>query len=530
MVIQTKRRGIEQCGTRGSGTRRCDTVTQPGGCERVSVKAMFCRLVVFSWIAMLGLTTPATAAKGEVEQWIAALLGDTPMVSDLRQLTDQIGGRPTGSKANEASVLWAAERFRDAGVDVRLQTFEMPGLWLENSASAVLQGKDLEFTAEIAAMPFSTGTSDDGMRAAILDAGHGTDVDFERLGESAKGAFVLIETEELQDLEGLFREYAEATAIEVRAFAAEVAGVIYMGSRSRNVLYRHNASRGFDNEHPMMVMERSVAQRALRLLRRGHALDVTVYLDLQRGAAYQSTNVIGEIRGDELPQEIVVLGAHLDSWGLGTGALDNGCNVTMLIDMARQMKRLGIVPKRTIRFALWNGEEQGFHGSWAYVREQRDAMDDHVMAASFDIGSGRIVGFFTGGRPAMVSVVDGALTPVSGLGPFQQLDVPVVGTDNYDFMMEGVPNLVALQESANYGPNYHARTDTFDQVDLEQLRLNAAIAAAVTYAFAENPDVKLPRQTRQDIEALIDSTTLGDEMRSFGTWEAWEKGERGRQE
>ena len=102
-----------------------------------------------------------------------------------------------------------------------------------------------------------------------------------------------------------------------------------------------------------------------------------------------------------------------------------------------------------------------------------------------------------------------------------------MGTDNYDFMMEGVGNLVADQESANYGPNYHARSDTFDKVDLAQLRLNSAVAAAVTWGFA-TMDVTWERQPRSAIEALIESTDLRDQMVMFGLWEPWLEGARGR--
>ena len=110
------------------------------------------------------------------------------------------------------------------------------------------------------------------------------------------------------------------------------------------------------------------------------------------------------------------------------------------------------------------------------------------MAASFDLGSGRIDGFFTNGRAELVEFVDRALAPVAGLGPFTQVNEPVVGTDNFDFMLEGVANLVASQESANYGPNYHARSDTFEEVDLRQMRANAAVAAALTWAFADGEE------------------------------------------
>ena len=180
-----------------------------------------------------------------------------------------------------------------------------------------------------------------------------------------------------------------------------------------------------------------------------------------------------------------------------------------------------------IRIALWNGEEQGLVGSWKYTEQHEDELDNHIVAASFDIGSGRTVGFFTGGRPDLVALVDSYLTPVSGLGPFQHADVPVVGTDNFDFMIQGVPNLVALQSDANYASNYHAESDTFDKVDQYQVRLNSAIAAAVIWGFA-NDAARLPRQTHDEIAVMIEAFGIEANMRDFAVWEAWQSGARGR--
>ena len=472
---------------------------------------------------------PIAAQDGDVHRLVASVLGPTPLIDDLRQLTDTIGGRPTGSVANLKSVDWAFARFHEAGVAARKEAFEMPALWLGGEAEVVIHGEGVRFAPRVEAMPFSTGTSQQPQRARLLDGGRGEESDFERLGGHARGAWVLVETDELVDLTGLFAEYATNAKIEPRAFAAGVAGVIYMGSRSRDVLHRHNAALGHQNRHPILAMERDGARRAFRLLRSGVELTVDARIDVRSGGAYESYNVIGEIRGSDKAEEIVLVGAHLDSWGLGTGALDNGCNVAMLIDIARQMKRLDITPRRTLRFALWNGEEQGLEGSWGYVRSHRNELDQHVVATSIDIGSGRIVGFFTGGRPELLKAVERALEPVAGLGPFSHIDVPIVGTDNYDFMMEGIGNLVGNQESANYGPNYHARSDTFDKVDQAQLRLNAAVTAALIYGFAEM-DVDWDRQRRDEIQLLIDSTQLGEEMKAFDYWDDWVAGKRGRQE
>jgi carboxypeptidase Q len=472
-----------------------------------------------------GLAGPLSA-QSDASRLAGALLGDTPMVRDLQMLTDQIGGRPTGSRANLRAFDWALQRFREAGVDARKEPFQMPGLWLERSARATVKGKEVTFSAKVAALPFSRGTPAQGLTAPLVDAGKGTEADYAALEARAKGAFVLIETDELLDLDGLFREYTEAGPIERRAIAAGAAGLVYMSSRPGNALARHNASLGLANRHPMMMMERDAAARALRLLRAGVRLTLTAALDIQTGPAYQAHNVIGEIRGSTKPDEIVVIGAHLDSWDLGTGALDNGANAAMVIDIARQIRRLRLQPARTIRFALWNGEEQNLNGSFGYTVTHAAELGRHVMASSYDIGTGRITGYFTGGRAELVPVLERALAPVAGLGPFSHVNIPIVGTDNYDFMMQGVPNLVANQESANYGPNYHARSDEFGRADLEQLRLNAAIAAATTWGFA-TLDLELPRQTAAQVDSMVRNTDLAEQMKSFNVYDAWVAGKRG---
>ncbi len=458
---------------------------------------------------------------------VAALLGETPLAADLHALTDGIGGRATGSPANLAAVDWAIARFQEAGVTARKESVQMPARWLERSATATIRGKR-SFAPRIAASPFSAATPAGGLTAPLVDGGTGSPDDFVRLGAAARGAWALIETEELRDLDGLFREYNVTAEIEPRAAAAGVAGVVYQSSRPNNVLARHNAALGPDNRLPIVMMERDGAARALRLLRGGEALTLTVALELETGGPYETFNVIGEIRGATKPDEFVVIGAHLDSWDLGDGALDNGANVSMLIDIARQMQRLGLRPARTIRFILWNGEEQMMIGSWRYTQTHRAELDKHVMASSYDIGTGRIVGFFTGGRPEIAAATSTALEPIAGLGPFTQIDVPIVGTDNFDFMLEGVANLVANQESANYGPNYHARSDTYDKADLYQLRINATIAATVTWWYANAP-VSWQRQTRAQVEHLVQETDLDDQMKAFNIWPDWEAGRRGRQ-
>ena len=455
---------------------------------------------------------------------------DDQVAKDLAHLCDFIGGRPTGSEANLASVDWTYGKFQEYGVSVSKQAFEMPGFWLEQSSKAKITG-DLNFTPRVTALTFST-RSNMYKTYPLLDGGRGEKEDFSRLDTRSEGAVIFIETDELVNIDGLFKEYSDAAKIEALAYKAGVAGVVYMSSRPKKLMYRHNASRAYDNTLPMLVMAREDGKRCLRALRRNDTSQLFIQMDIKvknRGDQ-TSYNVISEIRGSEKPDEVVVIGSHLDSWGMGTGANDNGCNVVMMMTIAKHFVQLGITPKRTIRLVLWNGEEQGFYGSMAYTKQYENTMDDHVMALSVDIGSGAINGFFTGGRPDVLQATDQIVNWFKDLGPFINIDVPLVGTDNFDFMMVGVPNLVANHEEYNYALNYHAESDTYDKVDIVQLKKNTVIVAALTLEYANDLSIKLKRQTRSEIETLIVNTDLEDQMRAMmNVWDEWTTGIRGRQ-
>jgi hypothetical protein len=153
-------------------------------------------------------------------------------------------------------------------------------------------------------------------------------------------------------------------------------------------------------------------------------------------------------------------------------------------------------------------------------------MDKHVLAVSIDTGEGPINGFFTNGRGAeLTPVLDRVLAPVAGLGPFVYPDLALVGTDNYDFLLNGVPNLIGSQASAELGPHYHAETDTLDKVDPLVMKRNAAVLAALVYGFATE-DLDLPRQSADEVRALVDATQLAPAMKMFGVYDVWVNGVR----
>ena len=481
------------------------------------------KLIVLALLVSAAL--PATG--DDLGRLTTALRDSSALEKDLAYLNDAIGGRPTGSAANQRAVAWAESRLREIGVAVHREPFTMPARWLERSARATIQGNDVSFAARVAAMPFSTGTGPDGVTAALLDAGRGTPDDFARLGGRASGAFLLIEQNLLADIDGLFQEYIDTAAIEERAFAANAAGVVYMASRASGILYRHNVAIQEANTRPMVILEREAAMRAKRVLESGVPLTFTAILDIDRGGSYTAENVVADIPGRSGNTDVVLMGAHLDSWDLGGGTLDNGANVALIIDLARAMHALKLTPERTIRLVLWNGEEQGMIGSREYVRAHRADLDHIVLAGTIDTGCGQVTGWVTGARPDVTGLVDRLIAPAANLGPFTQVTDAMSGTDHFDFMLEGIPNVVANQAPATYGPNYHAASDQLEQCDLREQRLNGARVAALVWQAA-NDAARLPRQSRAEIQGIIDHTGLGAQMKAFGEYEEWARGSRGR--
>jgi carboxypeptidase Q len=307
--------------------------------------------------------------------------------------------------------------------------------------------------------------------------------------------------------------------------------ILWTGERERKLLYRHtNASNGELEKLPGAILAR---EDALRLQR---AVDTypgkmraRLTLPNKITGPVGQENVVGEIRGYEKPDEIVVLGAHLDSWELGTGALDNGCNAALVIEAARAIKASGLLPRRTISFILNGGEEQGMLGSYGYVRAHRAELDKYRGIVVFDSGVGRVTGFSLGGRADIDSGVQEILRPFAGWGANTNTTDMTTGTDHFDFMLEGVPTLVANQDISNYLFNYHAASDTFDKVDIRELKLNTVIAAVTAWGIADRPEPLGRRLNRAEMEALLKQTGMDEELKIQGYWPGWLSGMRGRQ-
>src|SRR5712692_3837485 len=400
--------------------------------------------------------TEASSCAEAAAKILPIVMGSSPMEENLRRLTDEIGGRVTGSPEMAKAVEWGVGAFRAAGVGVHT---DIGSTWAD-----------------------------------------------------------------------LFNEYLRPPTIIEHAVKEGARAILWMGARERLLLYRHtNSLAGEIDKIPQAVVAREDAMRLARTVA-AYPGKVRVRLDMPNkiGGPIEQENVVGEIRGYEKPDEVVILGAHLDSWELGTGALDNGCNAALVIEAAHAIKATGLLPRRTIRFVLFSGEEQGTVGSFEYVKTHRAELDKIRAMITYDSGIGRVTGYSLGGRRDIEAGVREVLRPLEAWGANNHTFDASFGTDNFDFMLEGVPTLVANQEEANYLPNYHAASDTLDKVDMRALKLHTVLAALTAWGIADRAEPLGKRLSRAELDVLVKETGLDQQLKLLGYWDAWQSGQRGR--
>ena len=470
---------------------------------------------------------PVTAAAdAAVQRVIAEALKPSPLESNLQHLTDDIGGRVPGTAAMDEAVEWAQEAFRTAGGEnVHAEKFTIPQSWAEGDTHFAVESP-LEFNLHAVSVGWAPPLRP-VRHVPIVDVKDGAPDDFLRAGNIA-GCIVLVHGKVIRTWEDLNEEYNRVPPIIERALRGRAVAIAWIAERDRDLLYRHTDTQtGELGPMPQVIVAREEGLRIARLLASGRQVYADLEISNQVGGPLTTANVVAEVRGSEHPEQFVVLGAHLDSWELGAGALDNGCNAAMVVDALRAIRASGVRPRRSIRFVLFSGEEEGLLGSEAYARQHRDELDNALVAVIFDSGSGHVSGFTLSGRTELAGAVRDLIAPLSSMEVAEVTQDADMGTDNFDFLLEGVPTLVANQDPANYMLNYHAMSDTFDKVDLGNLRKEVAEAAAVVVAIANAPQRFGTRQNRARVGQLLHETHLEDTMKLVGVWPAWESGQRG---
>jgi hypothetical protein len=242
-------------------------------------------------------------------------------------------------------------------------------------------------------------------------------------------------------------------------------------------------------------------------------------------------NVVAEIRGREKPDEWILLGAHLASWPHDSEEAGSNCDAAMVIEAARDILLTGIRPRRSIRFVLFTGSKGNMPGSWAYLRSHRAELDRARAAIISRSGCGRVTGYSLNGRRDIESGLRDTMKPIEPLGAGHYVFDAALGTDNFDFLVEGVPTITAIQvQSGDVLESSAASSAPVkpNKIDIAELKRNTAIIAVTAFGIAERAEPLGPRQPRTEIESLLKTSGLGEQMKISGLWPLWESGERGR--
>jgi hypothetical protein len=418
-----------------------------------------------------------------------------PMMAELRHLTETIGPRLTGSPQDHAAHAWALGRFKALGLRTWQEAFPLAHTWTRGHASARLLGAKPK-RVPVAQWGWTPGTAG-RVRGPLVVLR--SPKDLPALKARLHGAVVLA-GDAAAHLDPLMMNpplkvkerppHDEGFPVEAVAAQLKAAGALAV-LRDAGKSGEHLSMTSPD---PLEVADLPVAfvpHGTYGELLRAEGASFELSLGGRIGRPGRSFNTVAELPGDSA--ETVILGAHLDSWDLGTGATDNGAGAAAVLEAARLLSRLGVKPKRTVRFILFGGEEQGYLGSLAYVRAHAGGLKSVSGVFVLDTGAGAIDAFALQGRAQAAQVMLPLLEPLQSLG-VTDTDLRNEGdTDFEPFDKAGVPAFCAEQKQHSYAVDHHAETDTLDKVIPAELHQAAVVLAYTAWKVAELPAL-LPRE------------------------------------
>lgn len=410
----------------------------------------------------------------------------------LRELTDEIGPRLSGTAQAAQAVAWGATRFREMGLTPRLEPVMVP-VWIRGEESGHLPSHNNQRIV-LTALGMSVATPPGGIEAEVVEVASLAEIG--NLGERAKGKIVFINQPMNQALVRsgrAFQAYGEVSAGRgagaVAAAKAGAIGFIVRSLASESMRNPHTGAMRYEEgvaRIPAAAVSTEDADLIHRLIANGDVVRLKMTLTPRSGADVESANVVAEIPGRENPEEIILVGGHLDSWDLGTGAIDNGSGVAMVLETMRVLQKLKIQPRRTIRAVLFMNEENGLRGARAYFAKYEKDLGRHVAAIESDAGVGEPYGFTTtlGGEDlATLQAIVGPLLRVTGATEWRTQ--AQTGADTSVLVSRGVVGFGHLPDASSYFAHHHAASDTLDKVDPELLRRCSAAVAVLTYALAD---------------------------------------------
>ncbi len=418
---------------------------------------------------------------------IERAMADSSAWNTLAEMADRFGPRLSGSENLERAIDWILAEMKEDGFDaVRGEPVMVPH-WVRGEESLELISPRRAKLAMLG-LGMSVGTPPEGITADVVVVS-----DFDELqarGAELQGKIVLYDAP--------FRSYGETVAYRTqgasRAAMLGAVAVLVRSVASASMASPHTGTMTYAENVTRIPAAAITVEDAMMLHRmqdRGTPIRVTLKMGAQTLPDARSRNVVAEIRGSERPDEVVVLGGHIDSWDVGQGAMDDGGGCVAAWEALRRIRELGLKPRRTIRVVFWTNEENGTRGGTGYLEAHREAVDKHILALESDNGAFRPRGFgFTGSDRALaiITEIGSLLAPIGA----DSVSKGGGGADIGPLMREGVPGMSPRVEGDRYFWYHHSHADTMDKLDPEHMQQLAAAMAVMVYTVADMPD-PLPR-------------------------------------
>lgn len=408
----------------------------------------------------------------------------------LDYLSNQIGGRLSGSLSAERAVKWGNQELLKLGLDrVYLEDVMVPK-WVRGTFeyASIITGPGMSINVPVCALGGSIATPAAGLRAQVIEVKDFEELD--ALGEkNIKGKFVFYNRAMPADLINTFEAYSKT--VDQRSSGAEKAarlgavGVIVRSMNLRLDDYPHTGNMRYgDLPNKMRIPAAAISTNGAQLLSSMLALNEDLYFYLKQDCKnypeVPSHNVIGEIKGSEFPQEIIVVGGHLDSWDLGDGAHDDGAGIVQSMEVLNLFKQMNYTPKRTIRVVLYMNEENGLRGGTKYAENAKRNNENHLFALESDAGGFTPRGF-------IFEATDEQFKKINSWKPYfnpYMIDRFTLGGSGADIgpLRNGETVLSGLRpDSQRYFDYHHAANDTFDAINKRELELGAAAMTSLIY-------------------------------------------------
>lgn len=432
--------------------------------------------------------------------------------ADLEYLTDDIGPRLAGSPEYRRAAEWTESRFREYGADSAwLEPWRFGVGWRRGPITVTMLAPQHR---PLIAYSWAWAPGTNGPVAGdVVAVDATTESAFrERYAGKLRGAWVLLgPAMPIPNPDGAPLTHEDSVSLDARrrdAFttmaaqrqflapllaAQGIAGTIQDGAKEFGLLTMSGSPSNVLATPRIVIPNGDYAQIA-RLLAHGEhvRIEADVHNEIGRDTVDQ-WNSVAEIRGSEKPDEVVLLGAHLDSWDLGTGATDNATGAIAVLEAMRILRAAGAKPRRTIRFALFGGEEEGLWGSDAYVTRHASELGRYQAVLVLDNGTGRITGMALQGHDELYDLWQRLFSPVSELGPFYVRSGNKGGTDHLSFLPYGVPGFNYDQLTRGYNHTHHSQVDIFDHTVPADVTQAATVMAVTAYELANIPEL-LPRK------------------------------------